>query len=191
MELLTLFFIAIGLNFDSFAVSISTGLVVKHIKFRQATKIALVLAFFQALMPVIGWFIGSQVKDYISNYDHWIAFGLLSIIGVKMIIESLKKEKEEEKKDFNPFKPIVLIGMAIATSIDALIVGVSFAFINVNILFSAGLIGVLTYIVAMLGMLFGKKAGKWFGKKMEIIGGSILIIIGIKILLEHLMPNTL
>ena len=102
-----------------------------------------------------------------------------------MIIESLKKD--EVRKDFNPFKPMVLIGIAIATSIDALIIGVSFAFINVNILFSAGVIGFLTYVVAMLGMLFGKKTGKWFGKKIEIIGGIILIGIGVKILVEHLM----
>jgi manganese efflux pump family protein len=185
MAYLTLFLIAIGLNFDSFAVSITTGLVVNHIRFWQATKIAVVLAFFQALMPLLGWLIGSEVKGLISDYDHWVAFGLLSIIGIKMIYEGLKKE--EERKDFNPFKPLVLIGMAVATSIDALIVGVSFAFITVNIFISIGVIGFLTYVVAMLGMLFGKKAGKWFGKKMEIAGGLILIGMGVKILLEHLM----
>lgn len=185
MDFLTLIIIAVGLTFDTFAVSISTGLVVSHIRFWQATKIAATLAFFQALMPFIGWFIGSQVKELIIDYDHWIAFGLLSIIGAKMIIESLKKE--EEKKDFNPFKPVVLIGMAIATSIDALIVGVSFAFINLNIFISVGVIGFITYIVSMLGMLFGKSAGKWFGKKMEIVGGLMLIGIGIKILLEHIL----
>lgn len=184
MDFITLIIIAIGLTFDTFAVSISTGLVANHIRFWQATKVAVTLAFFQALMPFIGWFIGTQVKHLISNYDHWIAFGLLAIIGIKMIIESLKKE--EDKKDFNPFKPSVLIGMAIATSIDALIVGVSFAFIKVNIYYSVGIIGFVTYVVAMLGMLFGKSAGKWFGKKMEIIGGLILIGIGVKILLEHL-----
>jgi putative Mn2+ efflux pump MntP len=184
MELVTLFFIAAGLTFDTFAVSISTGIVVSHIRFWQATKIAIVLAFFQALMPFIGWALGVQIKNLISSYDHWIAFGLLSIIGIKMIVESLRNG--EKKVNFDPLKPTVLIGMAIATSIDALIIGISFAFLNVNILFSVSIIGAVTYIVAMMGMLFGKNAGKWFGKKMEIVGGLILICIGLKILLEHL-----
>lgn len=184
MELITLLLVATGLTFDTFAVSISTGIAVSHIRFWQATRIAVVLAFVQALMPLIGWALGLQIKNLISSYDHWIAFGLLSIIGIKMIVESLKDEKDKE--ELNPLKPIVLLGMAIATSIDALIIGISFAFLEVNILFSISLIGVVTYIVAMMGMLFGKNAGKWFGKKMEIVGGLILIAIGLKILLEHL-----
>ncbi len=187
MDILTLILIAVGLNFDSFAVSVTTGFVVNKIRFWQATKIALVLAFFQAGMPVLGWFLGSQVKEYIISFDHWIAFGLLSFIGLKMIWESFGKE--EETKDFNPFKPAVVIGMAVATSIDALIAGVSFAFIDINILLTAFLIGFLTYVAAMLGMLFGKKAGKWFGKRMEVVGGIILIGLGVKILLEHLLQN--
>ncbi len=185
MGFITLFLIAIGLNFDSFAVSITTGLLANNIRFWQATKVAATLALFQALMPVLGWFIGSQLKNFIMNYDHWLAFGLLSIVGIRMIVESLKKP--EMRESFDPFKPTMLIGMAIATSIDALVVGVTFAFINVNILLSVGVIGLTTYLVAMLGMLFGKKAGQWFGKKMEIVGGIILILIGVKILIEHLM----
>jgi manganese efflux pump family protein len=185
MDFITLLLIAIGLTFDTFAVSISTGLVANNIRFWQATKVATVLAFFQALMPLIGWFIGSQLKLLIAEYDHWVAFGLLTAIGLKMILESFKKE--ENSKNFDPFKPMVLVGMAIATSIDALIVGVSFALIDVNIVLSVGIIGFATYVVAMLGMLFGKNAGKWFGKKMEILGGLILIGIGIKILMEHLV----
>jgi manganese efflux pump family protein len=184
MDFLTLLLIAIGLNFDSFAVSITTGMVASHIRFWQATRIALIFALFQAFMPVAGWFVGSQVRDLVMAYDHWLAFGLLALIGVKMIIEALKKE--DGKKTTDPFKTSVVIGMAVATSIDALIIGVSFAFINVNIIAAAGLIGFLTYLVAMLGMLFGKNAGRWFGRKMEIIGGIILIGIGIKILFEHL-----
>ena len=184
MDFLTLLLIAVGLNFDSFAVSITTGLVASHIRFWQATRIALILAVFQALMPVAGWFIGSRIRDYVEAYDHWLAFGLLAFIGIKMIAEALKSE--EDRRDTDPFKTSVVIGMAVATSIDALIVGVTFAFINVNIVFASGLIGFLTYLVAMLGMLFGKNAGKWFGRKMEVIGGIILIGIGLKILLEHL-----
>jgi manganese efflux pump family protein len=185
MELFTLMLIAIGLTFDTFAVSISTGLVASHIRFWQATKIGIILAFFQALMPFIGWIIGTQVKHLISNYDHWVAFGLLACIGIKMIVEGMKKE--EDKNDFDPFRPMVVVGMAIATSIDAFIVGISFAFISINIFLSIGIIGFFTYLVAMLGMLFGKNVGKWFGKRMEIVGGLILIGIGVKILLEHIL----
>lgn len=187
MELITLLIIAVGLTLDTFAVSISTGLIIQRIHFWQATKIAMVLAIVQGLMPFIGWFIGSQLKHLMINYNHWVAFGLLSIIGIKMIFESLKKEGN--RKEFNPLKPMFLFGIAIATSIDALVVGVSFAFINVNITLSVFVIGFMTYFVAMLGMLFGKNAGKWVGKKMEIIGGIILIGIGVKILLQHLLSN--
>ena len=186
MAFLTLFLIAIGLTFDTFAVSISTGVIANSIRFPQATRVALVLALFQAVMPLIGWLIGTQVESLIGDYDHWIAFGLLSVIGIKMIIESLKKV--EHRKDLNPFKkPAVLLGMALATSIDALIVGISFAFLDVNILLSMGVIFFTTYVVAMLGMLFGKNAGKWFGRKVEILGGLILILIGGNILFEHII----
>ena len=184
MGIITIFLIAIGLNFDSLAVSISAGLVVKHIRFSQAARIAFVFAFFQGLMPFIGWFIGSQIKDLIKDYDHWIAFTLLFLIGAKMFYESFKKE--EDKKPFNPLKLMVMVGLAIATSIDALVVGVSFAFIDINIYLALAIIGALTFIVAMLGMLLGKNAGSLFGKKMEIVGGLILIGIGAKILFEHL-----
>jgi putative Mn2+ efflux pump MntP len=120
-----------------------------------------------------------------SNYDHWIAFGLLSLLGFKMAYQSFAKN--EENRSFNPFKLIVLIGMAIATSIDALVVGISFAFINLNIYLSILIIGVVTFLVSMSGILFGKKIGGKLGQKMEIIGGLILIGIGVKILLSHLL----
>ena len=184
MEFAVLLLIATGLSFDTFAVSITIGLTVNQIRFREATKLAVVLALFQALMPAIGWLIGTQISELLSLYDYWIAFGLLSIIGLKMIIESLKKE--EKRKEFDPFKPFVLIGLAVATSIDALIAGVSFAFIDINILLAVAAIGFTTYLAAMLGMLFGKKAGKHLGEKMEMAGGLILIAIGVKLLLEHL-----
>jgi putative Mn2+ efflux pump MntP len=183
MGIISIFLIAIGLNFDSLAVSISAGLVIKDIRFRQAIRIAFVFAFFQGLMPLLGWFIGTQIRDLIKDYDHWISFALLFLIGAKMIYESFKKE--EDKSPLNPLKLIVMTGMAVATSIDALVVGVSFAFIDVNIIISIAIIGSMTFIVAMLGMLLGKKAGGLFGKKMEIVGGLILIGIGLKILIEH------
>ncbi|MBN2164774.1 MAG: manganese efflux pump [Marinilabiliaceae bacterium] len=183
MDFLSLFVVSSSLTFDTLAVSILTGLVISNIRFWQATKLAVVMAFFQGLMPFIGWFIGNSIKYYIVDFDHWIAFILLSILGIKIIIDAQKKD--ENKKDFNPFKTAVLIGISIATSIDALIVGVSFGLIKVNITLAVLLIGSLTYIVAMLGMLFGKKASFHLGNRMEILGGIILIGLGIKILLEH------
>lgn len=185
MDFITLNIIALSLTFDTFAVSITTGLVANHIRFWQATRIAGVMGFFQAFMPLAGWLIGIQLKQFIADYDHWIAFALLVSIGLKPVVESFKKE--EDRKDFDPFKMTVMVGMAVATSIDALIVGMSFAFIQVNIGLAAGITGLMTYVVAMLGMLCGKSAGKWFGKKMEIVGGLILIAIGIKILAEHIL----
>lgn len=187
MGIVTIILVGIGLSFDTFAVSISTGLVANHIRFWQATKVALVLAFFQGLMPLVGWLVGIQVEGYVKEFDHWLAFSLLSLIGGKMILESLKPE--EKRNNFNPFKPVVLIGMAISTSIDALVVGVTFAFIDVNIYLSVFIIGFITYVVAMLGMLFGKKAGERFGKRMEIVGGIMLVLIGLKILIEHLQAG--
>ncbi len=185
MDFITIFLIAIGLSFDTFAVSITSGLTIKNIRFWQGVKIAITLAFFQALMPLIGWFFGKQIESLISNYDHWIAFGLLALLGFKMVYESLSNEKENS--NFNPLDPLILIGMAIATSIDALVVGISFAFINMNIYWSILIIGTVTFIVAMIGMLFGKKVGGRLGKRMEIIGGFILVGIGLKILLSHLL----
>lgn len=183
MNLLTIILIAIGLSFDTFAVSVSTGLTISKISFGQAFRIAIILAFFQAIMPLAGWFLGSQVANLISNYDHWIAFGLLTILGIKMIYESFKNNSV--KTDSNNLTLPVLVGMAIATSIDALVVGVSFAFVKLNIYYTILIIGATTFLVAMIGMLLGKKVGGKFGTKMEIFGGLILIGIGIKILLSH------
>ena len=184
MDLITTILIALGLTGDTLAVSVSTGLSLTKIRFFQAVRIAIVLAVFQALMPLIGWFLGIQIKDLISEFDHWIAFALLFAIGGKMIYETFKEEEEE--KVFNPLKIKVLLGIAIATSIDALVVGVSFAFIDTNILLSIIIIGVLTFLVAMIGVFIGKKTGHLFGKKVEIIGGLILMGIGTKILIQHL-----
>jgi putative Mn2+ efflux pump MntP len=184
MDFVTILLIAVGLSFDTFAVSVSSGLTIRHIRFLQGVRIAFTLAFFQSLMPLIGWILGNQVSGLIANYDHWVAFGLLCILGLKMVYESLKKDKEAS--NFNPLNFMVLLGMAIATSIDALVVGVSFALIEMNIYWSILVIGGVTFLVSMVGMLFGKKVGGKLGKRMEIVGGLILIGIGIKILLEHL-----
>lgn len=186
MDYIVILLIAIGLSFDSFAVSVSSGLAMSEISFTNAMKIAISLAFFQALMPLLGWLIGMSIQDYIVAIDHWLAFGLLFLLGLKMIIESIRATKNGEEKKFNPLNFYVLIGMSIATSIDAFVVGISFAFIHIPILWALFIIGSVTFIISMLGILFGKKTGGRFGKKMEILGGLILIGIGAKILIQHL-----
>lgn len=191
MEPVTLLILAFGLSFDSFAVSISSGLMLPRISFIKACIIAFSLALFQAMMPMIGWLAGLTIRNQLAHLDHWIAFSLLALLGLKMIYESLKPE--EHRSNFNPLKPAVLITMSLATSIDALIVGVSFAFLEtpdtplwMAILLPVLIIGSVTYIMSMLGILFGKKAGDKLGKRMEMLGGLILIGIGVKILAELL-----
>ena len=187
MEILTIFLLAIGLSFDSFAVSVCSGLNLPHIRFIQAVKIALFLALFQAFMPLIGWLVGNSMKSLIEPVDHWIAFGLLSLIGGKMIIESLISSEEREIK--NPLHLKVILTLSVATSIDALAVGFSFSTILDQILFAVVVIGAVTFIASMLGILLGKKTGPKINKYAEIAGGAILIVIGLKILIEHLLGN--
>lgn len=175
--------LGLGLSFDTFAVSLSTGLLKSSIKFWQGVRFALVLAFFQALMPFLGWLGGIQIAEYIANIDHWVAFGLLSVTGIKLIIESFK---DDEEKKTNPLLFKVQVMMGIATSIDALAVGVSMAFIEVKIYQSVIIIGIITFLAAMTGMLIGKCVNCKFGKRVEILGGIILIGIGLKILISHL-----
>ncbi len=184
MELITVILLAVGLSFDSFAVSVCSGLNVPHIRFFQAVKIAIFLALFQGLMPLIGWMLGNSVKLLIEPVDHWIAFGLLSLIGGKMIIESLMATEEREIK--NPLQIKVILMLAMATSIDALAVGFSFATLLEKIFLPVLIIGAVTFIASMLGILLGKKTGPKTRKYSEIVGGFILIGIGSKILLEHL-----
>jgi putative Mn2+ efflux pump MntP len=184
MGIITLILIGIGLSFDTFAVSVSCGIVESKMRFWQASQIAIFFAFFQAIMPIIGWLLGLTVKNYIIQFDHWIAFGLLSFVGGKMIIESFKKPEE---KKFNPRKIKTVIILSFATTIDAFTVGISLAFLQVNMLLASFIIGIITFIIAMLGLLFGKKLGEKSGKKMEILGGIILIALGLKLLIEHLL----
>ena len=183
MSLLTLFMLAIGLSFDTFAISISCGIARKCMVFWDAFKIATVFASLQAMMPIIGWLGGISIRNYVEPVDHWIAFGLLGIIGVKMVIDSFRND---DSKDFNPLNFKMMIGLGIATSIDALAVGISFALVEVNMLAAFIAIGFITFIVAMLGMLFGKNIGGKAGHRMEIVGGLMLIAIGSKILLQYL-----
>lgn len=178
--------LAVGLCFDSFAVSVSTGLAVPHITFWRATRVALVLALFQGLMPFIGFMFGRQVEPLIGEWDHWIAFLLLAVLGFDMIRDSFAvPETTDSKRD--PLSWPVLLWMALATSIDALAVGFSFAFFQVSMLTAVITIGFITYLAGMLGMLAGKITGPRLGKRMEIIGGLILIGMGVKVLLQHMV----
>jgi len=184
MDIITIIFIALGLAMDAFAVSITSGLTIKSLKIHNALKIAIFFGSFQAVMPLIGWLAGRSLRDFISGVDHWIAFGLLSIIGCKMIYESSKMELN--KKKINPLNVYVLLMLSVATSIDALAVGLSLSFLNVSIVLPAIVIGIVTFLLSILGVYFGNRFGHYFERKIEIIGGLILICIGIKILIEHL-----
>jgi len=187
MEIVTILLLAISLSFDSFAVSVCSGLNLPHIRFLQAAKIAVFLALFQAFMPLIGWLLGNSIKSLIEPVDHWIAFGLLSLIGGKMIIESFISSESREIK--NPLHIKVILLLSVATSIDALAVGFSFATLIEKILVPVIIIGIVTFIASMLGILLGKKTGPTFNKYAEILGGLIMIIIGSKILIEHILYN--
>lgn len=167
---------------DAFAVSITSGITVRHLRIKHALKIALFFGFFQAIMPIIGWLSGISLRNIISGFDHWIAFGLLSIIGCKMIYESFKLKKEK----INPQNIYILFILSIATSIDALAVGLSLSFLKVAIILPAIIIGVVTFLLSFFGVYVGNKVGHFFERKIEMIGGLVLIGIGLKILIEHL-----
>lgn len=187
MEILTVVLLAVGLSFDSFAVSVCSGLNLPHIRFFQAAKIAVFLALFQAFMPLLGWLVGNSMKALIEPVDHWIAFGLLCLIGGKMIIESFIDSEAREIK--NPLNIKVIITLSLATSIDALAVGFSFATLLDKILIAVIVIGAVTFTASMLGILLGKRTGPKINQYAEITGGLILIIIGLKILVEHMLVS--
>lgn len=179
-----IFLIAVSLAMDAFAVSISNGVSVRGFGKRHAVKQGLYFGGFQFLMPVIGWVLGCSVKSYIEAVDHWIAFGLLAVIGFNMIREAMGDDDEEEEATV--LSPKVLVLQAIATSIDALAVGISFAVLSVNILQAAVIIGVVAFCFGVVGGVLGKKIGGLLQNKAELAGGVVLILIGVKILIEHL-----
>lgn len=186
MGYLEIVIIAIGLAMDAFAASISKGLCMNKFEKKYALLIAVFFGSFQFLMPVIGWILGSSFAKYIMFIDHWIAFILLSFIGGKMLIEAFEKQKIE-CCDVNLYNIKRILILAIATSIDALAVGITFALMpEIHILDSAIIIGVITFVISYFGVFIGYKFGTKFEKMAEIFGGLILIIIGIKILVEHL-----
>jgi putative Mn2+ efflux pump MntP len=184
MQLITSLFLAFGLAMDAFAVSISSGITIKKPSMVNALKIAVFFGAFQALMPVIGWLAGLGLRELISRVDHWIAFGLLCLIGGRMIYESTKARSE--KSNLNPLSISVLLLLSVATSIDALAAGVSLAFLEMSIIVPVIIIGTVTFVLSFAGVFVGDKSGHIFQNKAEFVGGLVLIGIGMKILIEHL-----
>lgn len=183
MGIIELFILAVGLSMDAFAVSVCKGLAMEKINLKKSVIVGAWFGGFQALMPLIGYFLGVQFKDYITSVDHWIAFVLLSLIGANMVKEAFSKKEEEEDASLN-IKTMLLL--AIATSIDALAVGVTFAFLDVNIFYAVCFIGITTFILSVVGVKIGNVFGVRYKSKAELAGGIILILLGVKILLEHL-----
>ena len=187
MSLLELLIIAIGLSMDAFAVSIGKGLSITKIKLSHALKVGLWFGGFQALMPLIGYLLGSTFADIVSAYDHWVAFVLLALIGGNMIKEAFEKDDECDcnKKEKNCFGFVTMLTLAVATSIDALAIGVTFAFFKVAIIPAIITIGITTFLFSVAGLKIGHIFGCKYKSHAELFGGVILILIGLKILLEH------
>lgn len=184
MNPITIILIALGLAMDAFAVSIASGVTIKELRLQHALRIAVFFGFFQAAMPVAGWLVGDGLRDLIGGIDHWIAFGLLSAVGAKMIYESTQINTKSKKID--PLNLSVLLILSIATSIDALAVGISFAFLGIAIITPVIVIGIITFLLSLLGVYIGDRVGHLFERKIALLGGLMLIAIGTKILIEHL-----
>ena len=194
MGLIELFILAVGLSMDAFAVSICKGLSLRKVSLKECGKVGLYFGGFQGAMPLIGFILGVQFKDYITSIDHWIAFILLSLIGINMIRESMEKDDDiidlaetavgEEETNQLGFKNMIML--TIATSIDALAVGVTFAFLQVDIVPAVSFIGIVTFVLSAIGVKIGNVFGTKYKSKAEFAGGAILILMGLKILFEHL-----
>ena len=182
MGLWELFVIALGLSMDAFAVAVCKGLSMQKFEIKKAVIIGLYFGIFQGVMPILGFLLGGTFAETIEKYDHWVAFILLGMIGINMIREAF--DKDEEVNDKVDFKS--MIWLAIATSIDALTVGITFSFLKVNIWFVSLLIAMVTYVLSVLGVLIGNKFGCKYKAKAEVTGGIILLLMGVKIVLEHL-----
>ena len=185
MDALTVVLIAVGLAMDAFAVSIANGMTITGNRRRSALLTATAFGGFQMLMPAIGYLAGLSLESVISSVDHWVAFGLLAFIGAKMLFDGLKKEKPQDGPA--DLKLRTLLVLAVATSIDALMVGLSFAFLQTAIAVPIAVIGAVTFGLSFVGFYFGCGLGKQFGHRIKIVGGAVLILIGLRILLEHLL----
>ena len=183
-----LFLLGVGLSMDAFAVSVCKGLGMRKLDKKQALIIGLYFGGFQALMPLIGWLLGSQFQQYITSIDHWIAFILLGFIGGKMMVEAVREWNEEETVEVMdaPIDHKNMFVLAVATSIDALAVGITFALLNTPIIEAITIIGITTMVLSIIGVIVGNFFGSRYKSKAEFIGGLILVLLGLKILLEHL-----
>ncbi|WP_041384478.1 manganese efflux pump MntP family protein [Sphaerochaeta pleomorpha] len=186
MGIFELILVSIGLAMDAFAVSLCKGLRMKTINYRQGAIISFTFGFFQALMPLLGWTLGLQFEKYITTFDHWIAFVLLFAIGGKMLWDAFHEDGSCPIGENERIKVKELFLLAIATSIDALAVGITLAFLKVDILLSVSLIGIITFAISFFGVVLGHRFGTRFQGKAEMAGGIVLILIGIKILCSHL-----
>ena len=185
MDALAILLIAVGLAMDAFAVSIAHGATLRNSRSGDALKMAASFGSFQAFMPVLGWLGGLSLGMFISGVDHWIAFGILTFIGCKMVYDSISaKTVGKQPKSLTAY---VLLALSVSTSIDALMVGVSFAFLQLPIIIPVAVIGIVTALLSFLGVSFGNTLGNLFGSRIETAGGLILMAIGLKILLEHLI----
>ncbi|MBN1381064.1 MAG: manganese efflux pump [Deltaproteobacteria bacterium] len=185
MTTTAIFIIAVGLGMDAFSVAVGIGASGRKLSYAPVLRLATAFGFFQFIMPIAGWLAGMTVANLIANLDHWIAFVLLSFIGGKMIWESFQGDGQNRGKD--PTTGLTLLMLAVATSIDALAVGLSFAFLKIAIFYASLIIGVVAFFMTAVGAVFGKNLGKLFGKRAELIGGLVLISIGIKILFDHMV----
>jgi len=186
LGILELLLVAIGLAMDSFTVSLCKGLRMRRINYGQALVIALFFGFFQAMMPLLGWILGIQFEQYITSVDHWIAFILLAVIGSKMLYDTLAEDPSCPVQTVDRLDLKELLLLSIATSIDALAVGITLAFLKTDILLSVSLIGIVTFILSLAAVAIGNRFGNRLQSKAGIAGGAVLILIGLKILLEHL-----
>lgn len=187
MTLTTIIILAFALAMDAFAVSIASGIAIKDLRIKHSFIIALWFGLFQAIMPLLGWISGVKLQRFISEIDHWVVFGLLLFIGTKMIYGAFRIESVEERS--NPMDISVLFLLSIATSIDAFAAGVSFALLNVSVVTPVIIIGIITFIMSFIGVWIGDSGTHFFEKKMEVAAGIVLISIGIKVLLEHLLAG--
>ncbi|MDL2235889.1 manganese efflux pump MntP family protein [Christensenellaceae bacterium OttesenSCG-928-L17] len=190
MSAIELVLLAVALALDAFAVSVTEGIRMCHLprfRYSHAIKVALLFGAFQAIMPLVGYLAGSTVLPYIENFDHWIAMGLLAFIGIRMIVNACKPSSENDEKQHCVSDNKTLFILAIATSVDALAIGISLAITQAPIFSSIAVIGGLTAVICFVGIILGERLGTLFQKRAEIVGGAVLIVLGIKIVIEHLM----
>ncbi|MCK5001275.1 MAG: manganese efflux pump [Anaerohalosphaera sp.] len=187
MNIITVVVIAVGLAMDAFAVSVAAGAAQKQLKVQHALRMAFFFGAFQSIMPLLGWLAGLSFKDAIEPFDHWVAFGLLVVIGGKMIYESFKLKDSQDGSTVDPARISVVLILAVATSIDALAVGFTLSLVTEHVAVAVIVIGIITFALSYLGCWLGGKVGHLFENKIEAIGGVILIAIGIKILVQHLL----